>query len=72
MTTTHRFKQVGCIGERAIVGERESTCLIERNERLSHLKADVRVFAAGGIAHVSDRSLTLQSGDGRVVEHLTR
>ena len=59
LTTTHRFKQVGRIGERAVVGERESACVIQRNERLGHLKADIWVLATGGIAHVSDRSLPL-------------
>ena len=72
LTTTHRFKQIGRIGERAVVGERESACLIERNERLGHLKADIWVLAAGGIAHVPDCSLSLQCGDGCIVEHFTR
>ena len=72
LVTTHRFKQVGRIGERAVVSECESACLIERNERLGHLEADIRVFAAGGIAHVPDRSLSLQCCDGCIVEHLTR
>ena len=72
MTTTHRFKQVGRIGERAVVGERESACLIERNERLGHLKADIRILSTGGVAHGPDRSLSLQCGDGCIVEHFTR
>ena len=72
LTTTHRFKQVGRIGERAVVGERESACLIERNERLGHLKADIRILSTGGVAHVPDRSLSLQCGDGCIVEHFTR
>lgn len=72
LPSTHRFKQVGRIGERTVVGERESACLIERNERLGHLKADIWVLATGGIAHVPDRSLSLQGSDGCIVEHFTR
>ena len=71
LTTTHRFKQVGRIGERTVVGERESACLIKRNERLGHLKADIWVLAAGGVTHVPDCSLPLQGGDGCIVEHFT-